>query len=126
MRDEWYREVMPMADRAVESGIYLRSLSRRENVAAMATTVLEHLMKRDRFNEALAVSEVILRHAPNDAYTMAKQGTACGALLHEEFEAKYPIPALIPPPSRPRYLMLAARNHRMFAAAEALGWEAVG
>jgi len=32
-RDEWYRQNFPITDRAVESGIYLRTLSAREAVA---------------------------------------------------------------------------------------------
>ena len=125
MRDEWYRQRMNISDRAIERGLYLRSLSRRENVALMATTVLENLLEQRRFSDALAVSDVILRHSPRDGYTMVKQATACGWLLQEEFEQKYRIPALIPPPLVPRYRMLVERNRQGFAAAEALGWEAI-
>ena len=32
-RDVWYREKLPMSDRSVESGLYMRALSRREAVA---------------------------------------------------------------------------------------------
>lgn len=124
-RDAWYREQMPMTDRAVESGLYLRTLSKREGVALMATTVLEHLIEQRRLTEALGVSEVILEHAPRDGYTMVKQATICGALIASEFEARYPDPTTIPPPLRARCAMLAARNRTMFEAAEALGWEAV-
>lgn len=124
-RDDWYREQMPMSDRAVASGLYLRTLSKREGVALLATTVMEHLIEQRWLDEALGVSEVILKHAPRDAYTMVKQATICGAMIAREFEAKYPNPATIPPDLRPRCAMLAERNPRMWAAAEALGWEAV-
>ena len=124
-RDEWYRERMPMSDRAVESGLYLRSLTRREGVALMATTVLEHLVEQRRYGEALGVSEAILEHAPRDAYTMVKQGSVCAELIRSEFTGKYRTPALVPPPLRARYLMLVERNRSTFEAAEALGWEPV-
>ena len=124
-RDEWYREQMPMSDRAVESGLYLRSLTRREGVALMATTVLEHLIEQRRYSEALGVSEIILEHAPRDAYTMVKQGSVCAELVRVEFTDKYRTPALIPPQLRARYLMLMQRNRSTFEAAEALGWEPV-
>ena len=124
-RDEWYREQMPMSDRAIESGLYLRSLSKREGVALMATTVLEHLIEQRQFGEALGVSEVILEHAPRDAYTMVKQGSVCAELIRVEFTDKYRTPALIPPQLRARYLTLMQRNRAMFEAAEALGWEPV-
>ena len=124
-RDAWIREQMPMTDRAVASGLYLRSPSKREGVALLATTVMEHLIEQRRFREALAVSEVIVQHAPRDAYTMVKQGTICGWLIQTEFKARYPDEATIPPPLRARCAMLVARNRAMFEAAETLGWEAV-
>ncbi len=124
-RDAWYREQMPMSDRAIESGLYLRALTKREGVALLATTVLEHLIEQRRYGEALGVSEIILEHAPRDAYTMVKQGSVCAELIRTEFTAKYRTPALIPPALRARYLMLIQRNRSTFEAAEALGWEPV-
>ncbi len=124
-RDEWYRSNMPMSDRAIASGLYMRSLSKREGVALLATTLLEHLIEQRSHSVALAVSEVILRHTPRDAYTMVKQGTICGALIEAEFAANYRIPSLIPPLLRARYLTLVRRNQAAFEAAEALGWEPV-
>lgn len=124
-RDEWYREQMPMSDRAIKSGLYLRSLSKREGVALFATTVLEWLIEQRRFEEALAVSEVILEHAPRDAYTMVKQGSICAELMRIEFAQKMSSLELAPSLARARYLMLTQRNRSMFARAEALGWEPV-
>ena len=124
-RNEWYRQSMQISDRAVESGLYLRSLSRRENVALMATTIVEHLLDQREFAQALAVSDVILRHAPRDGYTMVKKGTACSELLHEEIERKYLTPAQIPAPILPRYRQLIEMSRSSFATAEAMGWEPV-
>lgn len=39
-RLDWYRRQMPMSDRAVATGLYMRSLTEREAVALMATTVM--------------------------------------------------------------------------------------
>lgn len=122
-RTIFYRQQMPMSDRAVESGLYLRTLTRREAVALMATTVMEFLMTEGRFQEAIEVAEVILQHYPRDGYTMVKLGSVYAELMRTEFVERYPNPALIPPPMRARYAMLAQRNQQMFQAAEALGWE---
>ena len=51
-RDEWYRQQMLMTDRAVASGLYLRTLPKREGMALLATTVLEHLIEQRRFTDA--------------------------------------------------------------------------
>jgi hypothetical protein len=110
--------------RAIATGIYLRSLSRREAIAHMATTVVEHLTGTGRYREALFVSEVVLRHSPRDVHAMAKLGHACAMLIETEFTTKYPAPSLIPLPLRGQYLALCARNRAAFEASEALGWEA--
>jgi regulator of sirC expression with transglutaminase-like and TPR domain len=122
-RDEWYRQNMPMNDRAMASGLYMRSLSRAESVAVMATTVVETLMDAGRNQDAVEVCDVILRHSPRDGFTMVKRGTAIAGLMQTEFIDLYPSPAAIPEPLRSRYRMLAAQNRSSFEAAEALGWE---
>jgi regulator of sirC expression with transglutaminase-like and TPR domain len=65
-RNLWMRQERNVPDRGVKSGFYMRSLSRREGVAAMALTVVEHLMNRRRFEEAIAVCGIILRHNPRE------------------------------------------------------------
>lgn len=122
-RTLWYRQQMPMSDRAVASGLYLRTLTRREAVALMATTVMDFLMGERRYQEAIEVGEIILQHNPRDALTMVHVGSADAELMRTEFVERYPDPALIPPAMRARYAMLAQRNRQMFQAAEALGWE---
>ncbi len=122
-RDEWYRQQMPMTDRSVESGIYLRSLTRREAVADMATTVIDYLLSEKRFGDAIEVSEVILRNYPHDTYAMVKEGTAYAGLIDQEYAKRYPTSDLIPPSLLPRYQMLNQRNQELFDAAEALGWQ---
>ena len=123
-RDVWMRQQAPMTDKAIENGLYLRPLTRREAVANMAETIVEYLIDAGRYEDAIAVSEVILKNYPRDVFMMVKEGTAYGDLLNAEFITKYPTPDLIPPAMRPRYEMLTAKNEALFAAAEALGWQA--
>lgn len=122
-RTLWYRQNLPMTDRAIESGLYMRTLSRREAVSHMASTVVDFLMSEGRNQEAVEAAEVILQHYPRDGYTLVKLGTAYAELMRIEFIERFPTPALIPPPLRLRYMMLAQRNQASFQAAEALGWE---
>ena len=122
-RTSWYRQNLPMTDRAIESGLYLRTLTRREAVAHMASTVVEFLMTEGRFQEAIEVADVILQHYPRDGFTMVKLGTAYAELLRVEFIERFATPTLIPPDLRQRYILLAQQNQLAFQAAEALGWE---
>lgn len=112
-----------MTDRSIESGLYMRTLTRREAVAHMASTVVDFLMSEGCFQEAIEVAEVILHHYPRDGYTMVKLGTAYAELMRVEFIERFPTPAMLPPALLRRYEMFAGQNHGAFQAAEALGWE---
>lgn len=122
-RLEWFRRNLPMTDRSIESGLYMRTLTRREAVAHMASTVVDFLMGESRFQEAADVAQVILRNYSRDGYTMVTLGNAYAELLRVEFVERFPTPAAIPTSLRERYATLVQGNRRAFEAAEALGWE---
>jgi hypothetical protein len=113
-----------MTDRAIASGLYMRTLSRREAVAHMASTVVDFLMSERRYREAIEVAEVMLRHSPRDGYTLVKLGSACGEIMRSEFIERFPDLNAMPLALRQRFVMLAQRNQAAFSAAEALGWDA--
>jgi regulator of sirC expression with transglutaminase-like and TPR domain len=118
-----YRRNMPMSDRAIRSGLYMRTLTKRETVAQMAASVLDYLMAERRYQEAADVADAMLAVNPRDAYALVKKGSAVGEMMKAEFHDKYPDPALIPPALRPRYATLSAANEKAFRKAESLGWE---
>lgn len=122
-RTDWYRQNLPMSDKALENGIYMRALSKRESIAEMANIVLDFLVEQRRYQEAVEVADAILAVNPREAYTMVKKASAIGGILQADFIDKYPAPALIPPALRVRYQTLAQENERLFRTAEALGWE---
>lgn len=120
---EYYRAKLPMTDRAIQSGIYMRTLSERETIAQMAASVLDFLMAERRYQEAADVADAILAVSPRDAYAMVKKGHAAAAMMQAEFVDKYPDPTLIPPHLRPRFAALRAAYQERFRQAEALGWQ---
>jgi len=121
-RDEWIRKQAPMTDQAITNGVYLRALTIRETLAAMAAVVLEADVDQRRSQEGIDVADVILEYYPNFTFAMAMQGAAYAFQIQAEFVDKYPRPIDIPPPLLPRYQMLLERNLSSFARAEALGW----
>lgn len=121
-RDSHYRRQVPMSDRAIESGIYMRPLSREEANAAMAALVVEDLLAEGRLEDAIAVSDVLLKHAPRSVYLMLKRGTAYGKLLKRDVVAKYRTTEEMPPEVRARADSLYRENLAAFERAEALGW----
>lgn len=120
-RDEWYRQTSPITDLAVENGLYLRPLCKREGVAALASIVVEHLWDLDRFEEMISISKIVLDHFARDVPMLLWQGGAYGKLL-DQLQQEHPIPFVDPPAVRRERLMLVERNRSLFAAAERLGW----
>ncbi|MEP2234867.1 MAG: transglutaminase family protein [Alteripontixanthobacter sp.] len=121
-RESEYHQKMGVTDAQVVSGIYLGTLTKRQSIAVMASTVTEWLMSQGRYNEAIAVADVLLEYYPTDVHAMLTRGSAHGELLRTEFIKRFPSPQTIPPALRPRFKMLASQNVTAFQQAEAWGW----
>ena len=59
----------------------LTPLTRQQTVAVIATVLVEDLIDRKRYHDAMAVANIILKHYPNFAYLMVKKGIAVYYLL---------------------------------------------
>lgn len=124
-RDSWLCETRRVSQRGIETGFYMRSLSRREANGTMALTLVEHLMEQQRFREAIAVSELLVQNDPTNGISLAHQGQAYFRILGTEFLDKYRFAHLIPPYLQDQYERLLRSNHSAFQAAAALGWEPI-
>jgi regulator of sirC expression with transglutaminase-like and TPR domain len=121
-RESEYFEKMGVTQRQVDSGIYLGVLTKRQTIAVMASTVTEWLISQGRYDEAIAVADVLLEYYPKDVHAMLSRSSAYGELLRTEFVEQFPNPQSIPVSLRPRFQMLASQNAAAFAQAEAWGW----
>jgi hypothetical protein len=65
---------------------------------------------------------VLLRHYPNFAYGLVKQGSAYSGLLRRELAGKYKRMEDIPADLKAKADQWYGRNMEAFAKAEALGW----
>lgn len=75
-RDEHYRKQLAMTDEAIANGIYLKTMRRREALAMIATGILDALIASGRYEEAIAVADVLIEANPADTYSLMKKGTA--------------------------------------------------
>ncbi|MGK9232533.1 hypothetical protein KXS07_11410 [Inquilinus limosus] len=121
-RDDWYRQKLPMTDEAVKNGVYLRALPRREAAALMATLVLEDLLLEERYEEAIAVADVLIEANPADAYALVKKGSALYRILQRDVLRPYPNQKDLPANKRSYAVELFRANQEAFAKAHALGW----
>lgn len=122
-RDSWYRQNLPMTEAAIANGVYMRPLTRIETVALMATVVLERLIEKGRYEDAIDVSSVILNAYPTHVYALAKRGTAFALLLERDIYERYP-DSRLPAEEAALYEYLVRGNATAFSDAEAMGWEA--
>ena len=121
-RDIWLRHVIPMSDKAVATGAYMAPLTRRETLAVMAGVILEADYAKSRYDETIAVADVLLQAYPKFIQALIFRSAAHERLIDAEFGSRYAAPDLIPPRLRGRYLSLAAQDRADLNKAEALGW----
>ena len=121
-REEHYRKQLPMTDEAIANGVYLKTMSRREALAMIATGILDTLLATGRYEDAVAVADVLIEANPADAYSLTKKGTAYYRILKRDIVEKYPNEADIPPDRIAYANSLYRANQDAFAKAEALGW----
>lgn len=119
-RPEWQRQSFRMSERAIASGLYMRTLSRRENVATMAGPVLQQLRDAQRYEESIEIADAILAHDGRNAHALVNRGYALERILRRDFDCSAPF--LIPIALQPRYRWLQKCNHVAFATATELGW----
>lgn len=108
--------------KAIENGIYLRPLSRRESIGVMLGTLMEFDNASGQHERQIAIAECALSLNPDDVVAMQQLGGANYKLIQERYRSRYPTPAQIPVELRPDFERISRENLRWYAQAEALGW----
>lgn len=124
-RDQHYRDLLPITDEAVANGVFLTPLTKEQSVAVIAAVVVEELIAKGRYHDAMAVADILIEHYPVFAYIMVKKATASYHLLRTEFHEKYPTAQDVPEDQRPYLAYLQRVNQSMFDRAESLDWRAL-
>ena len=122
VRDSRYREMLPMTDKAVEEGTYLRPLPREEAVTLIVLQAAETHMRAGRYEQAVIAANVLLRHFPRFAHAMVVKGSSYSMILRRDILAKYAREIDMTPEVSAYAGMLYFESQSAFAGAEALGW----
>lgn len=122
-RDVWIRQQNPsITDKAIERGIYLQPLTKKETAVVIAGLLAEHYFRTEQYRKAIAATDLLLEYYPKDVTMMTMKGAAYGRLarqyIGEALKSSMQRPAI---PSW-YYEHLLGSNHEWFAKAEALGW----
>ena len=123
-RESHYRKLMPdITDAAVKNGIYLKGLSRDELIAtAVSGMIVSRLMEEGRLEDALAVSDRLLKHAPNAVHLKLTRASILTLFLRRDVVSRYKQASEMPPDVLDYANDLYLQNMNAFSEAEALGW----
>lgn len=123
-RESHYRKDMPsMTEAAVRNGVYLRGMPRDETIAFMVSGMLvAHLMDAGRLEDAVAVSDRLLTHAPKSVRLKLVRASVLSLLLKRDIIGRYKSMEEMTPDVRAYADDLYQQNMAAFAEAEALGW----
>ena len=118
----WQRKVLPMTDRAIESGMYMKALSKREQVSTMAETLLQALREQEDFDEMLEVAELMSSAYPQSDIALLNAADASRKLIQREILPLYRTSDAMPPEVRAKFDRLALIHDNALAQLEYLGW----
>jgi regulator of sirC expression with transglutaminase-like and TPR domain len=121
-RDAWYRKDLPMTDKAVAEGTYLRALSSEEAVALIVLQTAETHMRAGRYEQSVVAANVLLRHFPRFAHAMVVKGSSYTMIMRRDILANYAREIDMPPEVSAYADMLYFESQSAFVGAEALGW----
>jgi regulator of sirC expression with transglutaminase-like and TPR domain len=108
-RLEFYQQHFPMSKASLDSGAYMRPLSKRESIAEMTEVLAQHYSELKKYEQVLAISELALKYAPNNIGARLFQINAYHAIIRRDFMGKYKFPEDIPGDQHPRFGELTDR-----------------
>jgi regulator of sirC expression with transglutaminase-like and TPR domain len=122
-RTEWIRQQFPISDQAIDRGVYLRALSKREAIATLALVVVDAAVERQDWDEVINLCTTVIETNPREVIAMVTMGTAYG-IMFEQFLREHPLGTFLSSSERSYAAMLMNGNRRWIEAAEVLGWVA--
>lgn len=122
-RVAWQRKVLPMTDRAIETGMYMKRLSKREQIVVMAETLLQALTEQENHPERIEVSELMLEVMPQFDIALLHRQDAFQIAIETEFQSKYPSPDQIPADIYPVFAQFARARDAALGRLHSLGWQ---
>ncbi|MDR1322860.1 MAG: peptidoglycan DD-metalloendopeptidase family protein [Candidatus Margulisbacteria bacterium] len=126
-RDIFYIEQDNMSVQAIENGIYLRGLNKKETVGVIVMTIYPFFMEEKNYLAAMRMCNIALECNPKDVYAMVKKGTTYAHVFQGQLErkgyTKDNIKQKITQEDKIYFDRLLRSNYYWFAQAEALGWK---
>ncbi len=120
--DEGYQREYAITEQAIKSGIYLQSLTRRENVAVMLDTLMEYYGQQGQYGPRIAVAELALIAYSNDVNAMLYQAGTHYRIMKQRYLDRYASLSEMTPAQIEDYERLGKTITSWAQKAENLGW----
>ncbi len=124
--DSSYVKELMITSQALENGIYLRSLGKKQAVTVMLTELARHYSEKGTlnsdFDKAFELTGLMLEHDQKNIAAMIIRGNTWRNILHRDIEAFKAKRIRMTPPIKKHFDALLARNLKWYEKAEALGW----
>jgi regulator of sirC expression with transglutaminase-like and TPR domain len=120
--DTSYRQDMRISQKAMTSGIYLGTLTKRESVTVMLGTLMEFWGKQGINDSRILLADKMLQVYPKNVSVMLQKGNAYFQISKEKYLMKYQSLDQMTSEQREEFQMLKSNNKLWFDKAEALGW----
>lgn len=121
-RDAWLRKQLPMTDEAIDNGLYMRALSKREAIGLMADALMSHYRRLHWTDAQIKLGLWLIELNPKDAAAMISLRGAYHQEWTDEFVRKYPSPRDIPEHKQARFRELDALLATWERRVHELGW----
>lgn len=118
-RNRWYIDRMKIPDQAIESGAYLRDLTKRAFLAELIGVLTRRARRNERYDEALRYAEMMLTLHPLSINGWIHKGAVLEWIVYEAVGEE---PGNLPLEQQAHYLSLSAESRASIAKAQSLGW----
>ncbi|MEM9739428.1 MAG: transglutaminase family protein [Pseudomonadota bacterium] len=119
----WQRQIMPMSDRAIESGMYFQRLSKRQQVALMGEAFLHLAGEQSDHEEILELTDFILDVFPQSDNALLHRMQASRHLIRSEILPRYNSPDVMRPDVIGQFNEWAVLHDTAIDALSQNGWQ---
>ena len=119
----WQREILPMTDTAIEAGMYMKRLTKRQQVTVMGEALLQMSHERGDHRERIELAELILSHFPECDVALLHIVDASRSLIMEKIVPLYRHPGEMPPDILAKFEAWAFSHDHAVSALDRLGWQ---
>ena len=114
--EEGYREQFPLTDKALQNGIYLQPLTKKETAAVMGRVLIQHYQAQKEYEKVITIADLILEYYPKDVEAMVNKSSAFAWLVVRYRDMNLTLDDM----AFMRYITV--NNRRWREKAEELGW----